>query len=233
MRNGFAWLLLLGAWAHAGFQSFPAIQGKTVLKASHSPYVLKNHAVLGSLDTLIIEPGVQVFVQGYVRLLLRGTVVIQGTAKKPVRFRSLDSAESWVGIHFATGDRSFAVEHLVVEHAFRNTVLASRGYFVSSSFTNNYYGLWVDDSPQLLLSGCDFSRNRYALSVGEGSVQVQKSQIHGNIYGIYLENGSRLQGDKSQSQGNAESDFRDESAEITHQKGKVSKSLWRKVESRF
>jgi hypothetical protein len=221
---------LAPAWAQT---PLPALRGKVVLRAAKSPYIQTVNAVLGALDTLVVEPGVVVRVKGYVRLDLRGVVEIRGTEKKPVRFQSVDSLDSWVGIHFATGARTFIAENLIVENAFRNTVTSASGIFVNSQFVNNYYGLWVDASPLLQLSGCQFTRNRYALSVGSGPVKLDKSHLTGNVYGLYLEKGARIVGDLAQASGNAEADVRDEAAELAGKKNKLSRNLWRKVEAGF
>lgn len=211
----------------------PRLQGKVVLKAEHSPYVMENNAVLGALDTLVVQPGVTLKVKGYSRLLLRGVVEIRGTQKRPVRFVAYDTSDSWIGLHFATGERPFVVEHLIVENAFRNTVSSSVGAFVSSHFVNNYYGLWVESSPSLLIGKSNFARNRYALSVGSGSVKLMGSSLKSNVYGIFIEKGAHLEGDLAQASDNAEADVRDETSEIAGNKAKLSRSLWRKVEAAF
>lgn len=232
-----AWLALLGAliaiipaWSDT---PLPALRGKVVLRAAQSPYVQDGNSVLGALDTLIVEPGVVVRMKGYVRMTLRGTVEIHGSAKKPVRFQSYDPQDSWVGVFFATGNRPFIVENLFIENAFRNSVSSSQGFFISSHFVNNYYGLWVESSPLVQLSGCEMTRNRFALAVGSGSVKLEKSVLTGNVYGLYIEKGARIEGDLSQASGNAEADLRDESAELAGKKNKLQKSLWRRVESGF
>jgi hypothetical protein len=56
-------------------------------------------------------------------------------------------------------------------------------------FINNYYGLWVNSSNQVYLKKCSFSRNRFALSVGAGSVNVDATDIVGNVFGLYVEKG--------------------------------------------
>jgi len=235
MRIGVKLLVLLAWGAICGFADtpMPSMRGKVVLRAAKSPYIQESNLVLGALDTLVVEPGVTVRMKGYVRLYLRGHVEIRGTKAKPVRFLSADSQDTWVGIHFATGERPFLVEHLVVENAFRNSVSSSQGAFINSRFVNNYYGLWVESSPLLVISSSEFTRNRFALSIGSGAVKIEKCKLHGNVYGLNLEKGSRIEGDLSQSKDNAEADVRDEAAELSGKKNRLARHLWRKIESGF
>ncbi|MFA6341255.1 MAG: right-handed parallel beta-helix repeat-containing protein [Fibrobacteraceae bacterium] len=213
---------------------FPGPKGhKVFLKASKSPYLLENSVVLPATDSLIIEAGVEVFMSGYAKLLLRGSVQILGTSQKPVAFRNADSSDSWNGVHFATGSQYFVVRNLVIENAFRNTVTQSSGIFENVHFVNNYYGLWVENAPKVELVGCSFRRNRFALSVGTGSVHFKKTEIRDNVFGLYLEKGATFVGDTAPIHDNLEADVRRESDEMAGKGRKVSHSVWQRIEAGF
>lgn len=213
---------------------FPAIKHhKVLLSAVSSPYLLETSFVLGTEDTLEIEPGVEVFFSGYAKLYLRGMVRINGTVQKPVAFLNADSSESWNGLYFSTGDNYFEVKNLRVENSFRNTVIRSQGIFENVKFVNNYYGLWVENSPRFDLVGCDFKRNRFALSVGVGSVRFRNTKIHENVFGLYLYKGTTFDGDAKSVTNNLEADIRKESDELAGKGRKVSKSVWQRIESGF
>ncbi len=213
---------------------FPQIRHhKVLLSERSSPYLLESSFVLSENDTLLVEPGVEVFFSGYAKLYLRGTVRIEGSAEKPVAFLSADSTESWNGLYFSTGDRYFYVKHLLIENAFRNTVIRSRGIFENVKLVNNYYGLWVENSPHFELLGCDFSRNRFALSVGVGTVRFRNTKIHGNIFGLYLYRGTSFDGESKLVVNNLEADIRKESDEMSAKGRKVSKNVWQRIESEF
>src|SRR5574344_108078 len=138
-------LLLCACVAAFAVTPFPSSSGhKVILKAKKSPYILENNFVLP-----------------------RGAVKIDGTPKKPVAFRSADSSENWSGIYHATDSRYFVIRNLTVENAFRNTVSNSSGLFEKVRFVNNYYGLWLEDSPKAEFTDCHFSRNRFAFTVGK------------------------------------------------------------------
>lgn len=222
------WIFLALFGTTFAITPFPqAKQHKVSLSESASPYLLESSFILAEDDTLEIGPGVEVFFGGYAKLYLRGTVRIAGLAKRPVIFLSADSSESWNGIYFSTGKNYFEIRNLRVENAFRNTVVRSQGILDGVSFVNNYYGLWVENSPHLELVNCDFSRNRFALSVGVGSVKFRKTKIRENVFGLYLYRGTSFDGSAESVSGNLQADIRRESDE-------QGRSIpWQRIESGF
>jgi hypothetical protein len=226
-------LLFAGA-AVAGEMPFPPIEnGKVKLVVADSPYLLEQGAVFSAKDTLEIEPGVTVLMGEYAKLMFRGAVKIIGTEAAPVVFRSADSVKSWNGVHFVSANRPFEIKNLIIENAFRNTVFRSKGIFENVKFVNNYYGLWIDDVPEVFLAHCEFIRNRYALSVRAGQVMSTETVISNNVYGLYLEAGGDYNGDKSLVKGNLESDVRKESDELAGSGKRVSRSVWHRIETGF
>ena len=163
--------LLFASVAVAGEMPFPSIEnGKVKLVVADSPYLLEQGAVFSAKDTLEIEPGVTVLMGEYAKLMFRGSVKIIGTDAAPVVFKSADSLKSWNGLHFVSANKPFEIKNLIVENAFRNTVFRSKGIFENVKFVNNYYGLWIDDVPEVFLARCEFVRNRFALSIRAGQV---------------------------------------------------------------
>ncbi len=232
MKRLFLIFLLFGS--SFAVTPFPQVKHhKVLLSERSSPYLLESGFVLSESDTLLVEPGVEVFFSGYAKLYLRGTVRIEGSAEKPVTFLSADSTESWNGLYFSTGDRYFYVKHLRIENAFRNTVIRSQGIFENVKFVNNYYGLWVENSPRFELLSCDFSRNRFALSVGVGTVRFRNTKIHDNVFGLYLYRGTSFDGESKLVMNNLEADIRKESDELAVKGRKVSKNVWQRIESEF
>lgn len=227
-------LLALASFATAGERPFPQVEnGKVTLLASESPYLLEQGVVFSANDTLSVEPGVTVLMGEYAKIMFRGTVRIQGSEESPVVFRSQNPSTSWNGVHFISLSRPFEVKNFVVENAFRNTVFRSKGVFENVRFVNNYYGLWVDDSPEVLLSRCGFTRNRFALSVRAGQVISVETKISNNVYGLYLEAGGKFQGDQALVKNNLESDVRNEAEELANQGKRVNRSVWQHIETAF
>lgn len=224
----------LAGSAMAAEMPFPAIEnGKAMLVEAESPYILEQGMVFSANDTLVVEPGVTVLMGEYAKLMLRGSVKIVGSEAKPVVFRSADSSGSWNGLHFVSSNRPFEIKNLVVENAFRNTVFRSKGIFENVKFINNYYGLWVDDVPEIFLSRCEFVRNRFALSVRAGRVLSADTKISNNVYGLYLEAGGNYEGEQSLINNNLEADVRKESDDLSKSGKRVSRSIWQRIETGF
>lgn len=226
-------LLFAGA-AVAGEMPFPPIEnGKVKLVVADSPYLLEQGAVFSAKDTLEIEPGVTVLMGEYAKLMFRGAVKIIGTEAAPVVFRSADSVKSWNGVHFVSANRPFEIKNLIIENAFRNTVFRSKGIFENVKFVNNYYGLWIDNVPEVFLAHCEFVRNRYALSVRAGQVMSTETVISNNVYGLYLEPGGKFDGDKGLIKDNLEADVRNEAEELASQGKRVNRNIWHRIETAF
>lgn len=235
MKSVLAYLTcFLVALSFAGETPFPTLENGSVrLEAKDSPYVLEQGMVFSSTDTLFVEPGVTVLMGEYAKLTFRGPVKIVGSETAPVVFKSLESSESWNGVHFISSNKPFEIKYFVVENAFRNTVFRTRGIFENVRFVNNYYGLWVDDVPEVFLSHCEFTRNRFALSVRAGRVMAAETQVSNNVYGLYLEAGGNFEGDKSLIKNNLEADIRKESDNLVGSGKRVSRNVWQRIETGF
>ena len=226
--------LLTVVAAVAGEMPFPPIEnGKVKLVVADSPYLLEQGVVFSAKDTLEIEPGVTVLMGEYAKLMFRGAVRIVGSDTAPVVFRSADSTKSWNGIHLVSANRPFEIKNLVVENAFRNTVFRSKGIFENVKFVNNYYGLWIDDVPEIFLARCEFLRNRFALSVRAGQVVSTGTSISNNVYGLYLEPGGKFEGDSDLINNNLEADVRNESEELAAKGKRVNRNIWHRIETAF
>lgn len=220
--------------AVASGMPFPVAENnKVFLQEKDSPYVLEQSVVVGATDTLVIEPGVTVLMGEFAKLMIQGSVKIAGTNDKPVVFSGADSVANWNGFHIMSSAQPFEIKNLTVENAFRNTIFRSSGTLENVNFFNNYYGLWVDESPNVTLARCTFAHNRYALSVRAGRVVSNGTGISENVYGLYLETEGKLDGDTDLIRNNQESDIRSEAADLKTSKKRVRRNVWHNIEARF
>ena len=220
--------------AVASGMPFPVAENnKVFLQEKDSPYVLEQSVVVGATDTLVIEPGVTVLMGEFAKLMIQGSVKIAGTNDKPVVFSGADSVANWNGFHIMSSAQPFEIKNLTVENAFRNTIFRSSGTLENVNFFNNYYGLWVDESPNVTLARCTFAHNRYALSVRAGRVVSNGTSISENVYGLYLETEGKLDGDSDLIRNNQESDIRSEAADLKTSKKRVRRNVWHNIEARF
>jgi hypothetical protein len=224
----------IASLAVASGMPFPSAEnGKVLLQAKDSPYVLEQGVVVGAADTLVIEPGVTVLMGEFAKLMIQGSVKIAGTNDKPVIFSGADSVANWNGFHIMSSAGPFEIKNLTVENAFRNTIFRSSGTLENVIFFNNYYGLWVDESPNVTLFHCTFAHNRYALSVRAGRVVSNGTSVSENVYGLYLETDGKLDGDTDLIRNNQESDIRSEAADLKTSKKRVRRNVWHNIEARF
>ena len=220
--------------AVASGMPFPVAENnKVFLQEKDSPYVLEQSVVVGATDTLVIEPGVTVLMGEFAKLMIQGSVKIAGTNDKPVVFSGADSVANWNGFHIMSSAQPFEIKNLTVENAFRNTIFRSSGTLENVNFFNNYYGLWVDESPNVTLARCTFAHNRYALSVRAGRVVSNGTSISESVYGLYLETEGKLDGDTDLIRNNQESDIRSEAADLKTSKKRVRRNVWHNIEARF
>jgi hypothetical protein len=233
MRSSILTVLAASALFASGMPFPVAENGKVLLKEKDSPYVLEQGVVVGEKDSLVIEPGVTVLMGEFAKLMIQGTIKIAGTNEKPVVFSGADSVANWNGFHIMSSARPFEIKNLTVENAFRNTIFRSSGTLENVNFFNNYYGLWVDESPDVTLVRCSFAHNRYAISVRAGRVVSNGTSVSENVYGLYLESGGKLDGDTDLIRNNQESDIRSEAADLKLSKKRVRRNVWHNIESRF
>ena len=230
----FVSVLALADLSMASGMPFPVAEnGKVLLKESDSPYLLEQGVVVSENDSLVIEPGVTVLMGEFAKLMIQGTIKISGTNDKPVVFCGADSVANWNGVHIMSSVRPFEIKNLTIENAFRNTIFRSSGTLENVNFFNNYYGLWVDESPDVTLSRCTFAHNRYAISVRAGRVVSNGTNVSENVYGLYLESGGKFDGDTDLIRNNLESDIRSEASDMKLSKKRVRRNVWHNLESRF
>jgi len=237
IRSSFKVLASVAMFAGASFASgmpFPAAEnGKVFLEAKNSPYELEQGVVVAATDSFVVEPGVTVLMGEFAKLMLQGTVKILGSSDKPVVFCGADSAVNWNGFHVMSSASPFVIKNLVVENAFRNTVFRSSGTFENVRFVNNYYGLWIDESPDVSLTRCNMSNNRYALSVRASRAVLNETSISQNVYGLYIETEGKIEGDTDLIRNNQESDIRSEVSDLKTSKKRIRRNVWHNIESFF
>lgn len=227
-----AWTLGLLAGLALAESPFPQAKGGTFhLKAAESPYFLGENAVISAQDTLRIDAGVDVRMGPYAKLLVNGVAEIEGSEAGPVRFMPADSGESWNGVHFIATSKPFSVSHLLIEGAFRNTVSSSSGLFENSKFVDNYHGLKLYSSEEVMLKGCEFTRNRFAISATASTILAERVSVAGNVFGVVLEGDSKFLGSRAGISENLEADFRD--ASLEEGDGRIPFSVWQRLETAF
>ena len=164
----------------------------TVWKRSGSPYVLKGDVTVAWGTRLTLEPGVQVIASSEdalrsgvdpqrVELIVDGTLVVRGTAARPVELTSRGGSGSWYGIR-VRGGRGTVIDGAVITQAHQGISLGMsavvRNTSVSATTEDCLHVSWgkatLEDNR---LSGC----GKNGLYVGQwAQVQAERTVVTGS-----------------------------------------------------
>jgi parallel beta-helix repeat protein len=170
-----------------------AVSGARVITADTT---LNADIVVDSLATLTIRPGVTVCFAGYHALIVRGLLVAEGTAAKPIRLtatgRPHDTRErpGWQGLSIQGKNALARLRHCRIEGAFANAVWEASVRIDSCQFVGNYRGFYCGRGASPQLRGCLISRNLCGLTVNASTPLLIDNTISGNDVGLSIEAGA-------------------------------------------
>ncbi len=87
------------------------ISGK--LTRSDSPYLIKEDLTVETSDTLIIEPGTELYFDDGKKIIVQGTLIAAGTRYRPILFTAYN--KDWEGIKFLYSNRNSVIQFCVIE----------------------------------------------------------------------------------------------------------------------
>ena len=112
----------LMAWG----QDFHLIEGKTLGTEtwnSDKPYLVYGNAMVDSLETLTINPGVKIYFHNKAALSVKGTIKVQGTIGEPVLFQSdrlenfySDVPDQWLGVFLRSGSEGNEFRNVTIKN---------------------------------------------------------------------------------------------------------------------
>ncbi len=126
-----SFLLLISCRENAGLKDEvvnPALGGvytetggtlKGRLKFSDEPFLVTSDIKVDSSDTLIIEPGVNIFFKESRRMIVNGVLIAAGTRQKPIVFTSFLS--DWLGISIIDSPDTSVFKFCVVRDVFQRS----------------------------------------------------------------------------------------------------------------
>jgi parallel beta-helix repeat protein len=180
---------ILLAIAVAWFPGF-AGQGQPV---SVSDTVFTSNIDIPPGVTWNIVPGSKIQFDGYYGITVRGLLVAEGTAAKPISFSSVARPETlredpaWKGIEILGKKANARFKHCSFSGAYRNLVWESSPSFDSCDFTGNHYGLYCSKKSSPLVSNCRIHHNTYGIAVDYSFPLLLNNAITGNVIGLYLQ----------------------------------------------
>ncbi len=200
MRSGIS-ILVIAAISALAAQKTVSITSDTVIS---SPMKIPVNT------TLMISKGVNIYVDGYLPIIVEGLLVAQGTSDKPITITGKDrprgsvDASSWQGL-VIRGDSSDAVlKNVRIEGAYRNVIWNSRPAIDSCTFTGNNTGLFCSGGASPRISACKIFGNVYGVVAESCAPVLLDNTITGNKIGLRLQLGAKAAVGRNNISGNNE-----------------------------
>ncbi|MGL1901837.1 MAG: hypothetical protein OCC49_06860 [Fibrobacterales bacterium] len=209
-----------------------SLKGSVYLHQGDSPYIIDENLFNNTEDTLTIEGGVVLKFRNYTKLLLRGHIRFLGTPQKNIVFHAENPSNHWVGLHINGSQSPIVMNYVVIMNGFKNSFLNVHGTLKESQFINNHYGVWIENSKDVHISGGSFTENRYGITVANGEVSVKGATIENNAFGTYLEMDGVLKLTQSVNKNNRIMNAINMSQKPITEK-KIAKSIWKSIETTF
>ncbi len=87
------------------------ISGKLI--RAESPYLIKDDITVESSDTLIIEPGTELYFDDGKKMIVKGTLIAAGTRYRPILFTAYNNY--WEGIKFLYSNHNSVIRFSIIE----------------------------------------------------------------------------------------------------------------------
>jgi parallel beta-helix repeat protein len=143
--------------------------------------------------TCHIKPGTRLLFEGNRTFTVRGLIIAEGTARKPIIFSGVDrptgsrDQPAWNGVEIIGKDANGQFRHCRFEGAYRNLVWAANPLFDSCEFAGNHYGLYCAKRAAPHVIHCQVYRNTYGIAADFSFPLLLDNSITGNIIGLYLQ----------------------------------------------
>jgi parallel beta-helix repeat protein len=200
--------------------------------------VLKTDLEIPFGSSLTISEGVNVRLEGYRTITIRGLAICEGTQDRPITFSSVDRARgsaerpTWNGIEIRGKDANGRFRHCRFEGAFRNLAWESNPVFDSCEFTGNHYGLYCTKKAVPHIQNCRFHQNTYGIASDYASPIIAGNIITNNVIGIFLQLSSSALVGRNSISGN-QTDIKSEDALGKNKNSFSNQYLWELMQQLF
>jgi len=175
--------------------------------------VMAMDIIVDTAQTCQVMPGVTIRFAGYNQFIVRGLLIAEATAEKPIRitaaYRPYGATErpGWQGLSVVGRKAHARLRHVRIEGAFTNGFWESSGIMDSCVIVGNYRGVYCGRSSSPHLKGCHIYRNIFGVVINLGVPLLLDNRISENTVGVHIENGSETITGRNEIRFNAE-DFR-------------------------
>jgi parallel beta-helix repeat protein len=200
--------------------------------------VLKTDLEIPLGSSLIVSAGVNVRLEGYRTITIKGLAIAEGTQDRPIIFSSVDRARgsaerpTWNGIEIRGKDSNGRFRHCRFEGAFRNLSWESNPVFDSCEFTGNHYALYCTKKAVPHIENCSFHQNTYGIASDYASPIIAGNIITNNVIGIFLQISSSALVGRNNISGN-QTDIKSEDALGKNKNSFSNQYLWELMQQLF
>ncbi len=172
----------------------------SALESARSPYYMSCDVLLPAGNSLTIEPGVEILVEGRFLFRALGRLMSNGTSDQPVTFRSnadQPGLGDWIGLTFeAGGDEGTVLRYTTIANANTAIYLNQRDAIIDHCIIedSDSYGIYCDDFSAPTITDCTL-RNNYFVGIlckYNSAPTISRCTISGGAgYGIHALERSR------------------------------------------
>jgi len=173
-KTGIIILLLISFFSKAQTPVSGGIFSNQTWNLAGSPYIVNGDIAVFPGNTLTIESGVEIKVNGNFQIFIRGEVIFNGTANKPISFISnisTTSKNAWKGLRFEnTSNNNILINYVNIENA--------------------YEAIAIDQSGSLTIKHCSINKNEYAVELSDANpwftTTIDSTNFTDDTHGVWF-----------------------------------------------
>ncbi|MDT3697082.1 MAG: hypothetical protein ROY99_11915 [Ignavibacterium sp.] len=145
------------------------------LNFSDSPFLATEDLIVDSGKTLIVNPGVDIFFEEGIRLIIKGELIISGTRTRTILFASYDKNKKWAGIKILNADKKAVIDFLYIKDIHEESDTFNSSISIFDSETDIFHSFIYQNSA---LSGG-------GLGISNSNVQIVNNVFRDNFADNY------------------------------------------------
>lgn len=165
---------------------------KNVKSVISSDTIISNDIYIAPGETLFIQSGIKMLLEGYRSIVVKGTILVEGSSSCPVIFAPAQRScltegnPCWKGIEMVGKSCMGRFRNCRFEGAFRNLIWGADTKFDTCEFAGNYFALYCTRNASVTIKSCKFYHNKYGICAQNSSPSLFGNSILNNENGICI-----------------------------------------------